>query len=789
MIRSGSPDQPERRPKRGRKGWTDAPQPDWRAAEPPPRRRPTRPYERPDEPDLETFGDRYPHDYPQGGPHGEPSAGGSQRPRPPWRDDDFADRYDRGPAPRDTRRWGAAPRHDDRHPGHPSEPRPRHPDDRHPDDRHPDDRYPGGHPDSRHPDSRHPDDRYPDDRHPDDRYPGGHPDSRHPDSRHPDDRYSGSRPDERHADGRDAGSRHPSDRYPDSRHPDSRQTSGRHPDSRRSDERYADRRHPDERYGDGRHTDERYADGRHPDDGYRDDGYRDGTRDRDDRFRDGPYRDNPRGDGPHRGGTDGDPSERATDEVPGSPRFPKKLTVTRVAALRSRQLTTRAVSAFRRAAGADGAEKSGLTALTYATMFNYASDAAMAVALANTLFFSAAAGESKGKVALYLLITVAPFALLAPVIGPALDRIQRGRRLAMCAVSAGQALMCVIMALNFDNWMLYPAALGKMVLSKSFTVLKAAVTPRVLPPEITLAKTNARLTVFGLAAGAVLGGVAVGFANVFGSAGALWFTVVISLAGAVQALRIPARVEVTEGEVPASIKAHPGKAHRQPVGRQIVVALWGNGTIRVLTGFLMMFAAFAVRAEYETDAFQQILLLGVIAAAAGIGSFAGNAIGARVHVGKPEQVVIGCATGALVSTVVATFAAGITTAAIVGLVGAVSSALAKNSLDAVIQDDLPEQSRASAFGRSETVLQLAWVFGGAMGVLLPPTWWIGFLVVSVVLAVGLAQTLMTRRGGSLIPGLGGDRPIRPDPTADHPLPDPRGWRPATLHEGPPPGSP
>ncbi|MCG8916769.1 MFS transporter [Actinokineospora sp. PR83] len=538
-----------------------------------------------------------------------------------------------------------------------------------------------------------------------------------------------------------------------------------HPDDRRTD-RHTDRGRPDEWRDSPRddHRASRYDDRRsapHRDDSHRGDPYRDDRRpddsgpyDRD------PYDRRPDDRGPH----DRDPRDAATGEPgnrPGAPQYPKKLTVTRVAALRSRQLTTRAVAAFRNAANADGADKSGLTALTYATMLNYASDAAMAVALANTLFFSAASGESKGKVALYLLITVAPFALVAPVIGPLLDRLQRGRRLAMCAVSLGQALMCVVMALHFNDWLLYPAALGKMVLSKSFTVLKAAITPRVLPPEITLAKTNARLTVFGLAAGGVFGAVAAGLANLFDSPGALWFTVVVCVVGGVQALRIPAWVEVTEGEVPASISAHPDKPKRQPMGRHVVVSLWGNGTVRVLTGFLMMFAAFATRAQNEAEPFQQLLMLGLIAGAAGAGSFLGNAIGARVHVGNPEQVVLGCVIGSLVSTLVATVVAGIATAALVGLIGAVASALAKNSLDAVIQDDLPEESRASAFGRSETVLQLGWVLGGATGVLLPPIWWVGFLVVSAMLALGLAQTVLTRRGGSLIPGLGGERPARP----------------------------
>jgi MFS family permease len=440
--------------------------------------------------------------------------------------------------------------------------------------------------------------------------------------------------------------------------------------------------------------------------------------------------------------------------------------------MRSRQLTGQAVDAFQRATKADGAEKSGLTSLTYAVMLNYASDAAMAIALANTLFFAATSGESKGKVALYLLITIAPFALVAPVIGPALDKVQRGRRLAMCASSVGQGLMAVVMALHFDDWLLYPAALGMMVLSKSFTVLKAAVTPRVLPSEITLSKTNARLTTFGLVAAGVFGALASGVNAISGSAGALWFTALICVAAAVQSMRIPAWVEATEGEVPTSLSAHPKeKKRRQPLGRHIVVALWGNGSVRVLTGFLMMFAAFAVKAQTEGSGqtpFMQLLLLGVIGAAAGAGGFLGNALGSRLHFGSPDQVIVGCVAGCVLAALVATILPGLATAAIVGLIGATASALAKISLDAVIQEDLPEESRASAFGRSETVLQLAWCLGGAVGLLLPPTYWIGFLVITVVLAVGLTQTYLVQRGGSLVPGLGGDRPLRPEPTGSFP---------------------
>ncbi len=101
-----------------------------------------------------------------------------------------------------------------------------------------------------------------------------------------------------------------------------------------------------------------------------------------------------------------------------------------------------------------------------------------------------------------------------------------------------------------------------MVLSKSFSVLKSAVTPRVLPPEIDLVRVNSRLTVFGLIGGTIgAGAVAGALALAFGSTGALWFAVAVTVFGAYLSMRIPSWVEVTEGEVPATITYHPDEAH------------------------------------------------------------------------------------------------------------------------------------------------------------------------------------------------------------------------------------
>ncbi|MGW0159517.1 MFS transporter [Mycobacterium sp. NPDC003323] len=455
----------------------------------------------------------------------------------------------------------------------------------------------------------------------------------------------------------------------------------------------------------------------------------------------------------------------------------ERITVTRAAAQRSREMGSKMYGLVHRAATADGADKSGLTALTWPVVANFAVDAAMAVALANTLFFAAASGESKSKVALYLLITIAPFAVIAPLIGPALDRLQHGRRVALAMSFALRTVLVVVLIFNYDgaggsfpSWVLYPCALGMMVLSKSFSVLRSAVTPRVLPPTIDLVRVNSRLTTFGLIFGTMIGGgIAAGaeyLFNMFDLPGALYVLVAVTIGGAVLSMRIPKWVEVTEGEVPTTLSYHGGtdqlrrrsSAARQPLGRNIITNLWGNCTIKVMVGFLFLYPAFVAK-SHGAGGWEQLRILGLIGAAAAIGNFAGNFTAARLKLGRPALLVVRAASVVTLAALAAAVTGNLLVAAAATLITSGSSAIAKASLDASLQDDLPEESRASAFGRSESVLQLAWVLGGATGVLIYTELWAGFTTITAVLILGLAQTLVSYNGASLIPGLGGNRPV------------------------------
>jgi hypothetical protein len=95
------------------------------------------------------------------------------------------------------------------------------------------------------------------------------------------------------------------------------------------------------------------------------------------------------------------------------------------------------------------------------------------------------------------------------------------------------------------------------------------------------------------------------------------------------------------------------------------------------------------------------------------------------------------------------------------------NSLAKIALDAVIQRDVSETFRSSAFARSETFLQLAWVLGAAVGVLLPSKngslgFWVAALVVGLVTVVVFLRNRAMKRAtsrarwrrppGSLAPG-------------------------------------
>jgi len=427
---------------------------------------------------------------------------------------------------------------------------------------------------------------------------------------------------------------------------------------------------------------------------------------------------------------------------------PRKITVTRVAAARTRHLMGSGARRIGAASRADGAQESGLTGLVWTHTVNYAADAMIAVSLAGTIFFSAARSQQRGNVALYLLITMAPFAVLAPLIGPALDRMHRGRRLALAGTSVLRALLAWVMAANFGNaFALYTGAFGILVLSKAYAVLRGACVPRVLPERMSLVAANARLSIFGLGAAAVAAALLAGFIKVSGSyPWALRITAAVFVLAAVLALRLPARVDSAEGEETASVLSR-GRRGRlwagQPLGRHVVTALRAAGALRALAGFLTLFLAFLI--QDTARGFGAAAAVAGLAVAAGGGSLVGTVLGARLRLTRPDPVLL-TSIGAVAATcAVAALSYSLSTAILVALLAGVANSLGKLCLDAIVQREVPDALRASAFARSETLLQLAWVFGGGLGIALPSDGRLGFWVATVLVVLAFAATVVGSR--------------------------------------------
>ncbi|WP_282694794.1 MFS transporter [Streptomyces sp. CC208A] len=407
---------------------------------------------------------------------------------------------------------------------------------------------------------------------------------------------------------------------------------------------------------------------------------------------------------------------------------------------------------IRRATHAHGAGESGLGKLIELHAVNGAGDVMITVALASTVFFSVPTDEARGRVALYLAITMAPFTLLAPVVGPLLDRLPHGRRAAMAAAMSARAVLAVLMsgAVATGGIELYPAALGVLVASKAYGVVRSAVVPRLLPPGFSLVKANSRVTLAGLLATGIAAPAAAGL-QLIGPRWPLFGACALFLLGTYWAVRMPHKVDSAKGERRAHLLTHGEKRPSlRTVGPAVLHGLQANAAQRMLSGFLIFFLAFLLRV-HPLPGQSAAVSLGIVAVAAGVGNACGTAAASLLRDrGRRPEVIIAVMISTVLTTAICTavFFGGVMIA-VLGAVAGLTQALSKLSLDALIQRDVPESVRTSAFARSETVLQMAWVVGGALGIVTPLNGTVGMAVASAFLAIGAllaVRGLVSSRG-------------------------------------------
>ena len=350
-------------------------------------------------------------------------------------------------------------------------------------------------------------------------------------------------------------------------------------------------------------------------------------------------------------------------------------------------------------------------------------DTLVAVALAGSIFFSAEVAEARPKVLLYLAITMVPFAVVAPVMGPALDRTKGGRRFMVAVFALGRALLCLFMANHLKSLLFYPAAFGTLALSKGYLVAKSALVPAVVSDEAELVEANSRLALIGVLAGVLLGPIGAGVQTLTDAHWVLRLAAMINLVSVVVAFRIPRAGKTA----PPAAAIEQAELHAS----SIRLASTAMTVLRAAVGFLTFTAAFELKRNGAKP-----WLFGLVIGAGAFGGFLGAVAAPRLRRAVREETIL---VGSLLTpSVVAIFGArafGNTAIAVVACAVAVGASSGRLAFDSLIQRDAPDATRGRTFAKFETRFQLAWVAGAFIPAAVPHLpGRLGFLL----LAVGLA---------------------------------------------------
>ena len=363
-------------------------------------------------------------------------------------------------------------------------------------------------------------------------------------------------------------------------------------------------------------------------------------------------------------------------------------------------------------------------AISYAA--NVAGDTLVALALANTLFFSVPTAEARSNVVAYLLVTLAPFAVIGPLLGSIFARFPGSYRVGLVISSLARIVVALVMIRAGNDFSLLVLAFFMLVLSRVYGISRSSVLPMALPMPVALVSANARMARLGILAGAAIVPIGVATTAYVGD----WLTLVLaglafgwSAIGAI-ALRIDVSVDRTaevEDVEPASTR-HPVSPGRVRYSR-IATAI-----VRLLNGYLLLLMAFAFR-----DAGEGVVSFGLLLGAAGLGFALASYLAAFLERRLREEPMV---VAALALEAAAAFVTAqvfdVWAAGALSLFAGLAWGTAKFGYDGLLQASVTPAERGRTFTRSETLFQLAWVVGAVFPVLLPIPTAFGLIVAGCV---------------------------------------------------------
>ncbi len=431
-----------------------------------------------------------------------------------------------------------------------------------------------------------------------------------------------------------------------------------------------------------------------------------------------------------------------------------------------------------------------------------AGDTLVTVSLAGSLFFSISLGAAKNQVILYLLLTMAPFAVVAPLLGPVIDR-SRGARRATVMVSAGcRAVVCLIMAGGLKSLLLFPEAFTMLVLSKVYLVTKGSLVPLFIgtgaesgrdqggsaprapvdyPAAVggvgdtdaltsnteggaagsvdhnRLASANAQLGLLASLTAFAAALPAIAVLKLLGGPWVLRLDMVVFVAGTVLAFRLPIRraPRVPRGPETAAVgvaTVRAGADSWEPAGPlaalgpaasahpEVTFALSAMSVLKFAVGFLTFLLAFDLRRAHATIWYGPTLGLSIAGAVVGV------LVVPRARRLLSEQQVLTLAIWSVAATaVIAAVVGGVVIQTLLAFVIGLAGGAGKPAFDALVQRYVPTAAQGRAFARFETRLQLVWVIGALVPVWVATPLSGGDIVIAAVAGVGALSYMTGRR--------------------------------------------
>ena len=375
----------------------------------------------------------------------------------------------------------------------------------------------------------------------------------------------------------------------------------------------------------------------------------------------------------------------------------------------------------------------GRLALVHVIMM--AGDTLVTISLAGSLFFSVSPTEAKGRVLAYLLITIAPFAIVSPVLGPLIDRSSQGRRVLVAMSAGARALLCWSMSQHLNSLWLYPEAFLVLISSKFYVVTRGTLVPEMARSDqfdehteqvgeagwplnggeqkAGFAGFNAQLTLLGTLAGLVSGAVGAGLLKGVGATSVLVCASVVFVGATVASLRLKSPTAAARERTIAMTQVERDVHALNPLGD--VEVAWGLGAASVLrftVGFATFLLAFGLRRAHAGLGWFAVAL--VLSA---LGALAGLAVVTRLRNTLAESTLLLMALFATaLGAALASLSPSLVTQTIfAGWLG-VCAAVAQPSFDAITQRHVAPGAQGRTFARFAVRQQLGWVVGAVIPV-------------------------------------------------------------------------